>query len=137
RRLVRPAAAARHAGAVTVPRWLSTLAAILLALVEVAAVQAPLPTAEIATARYFASVRNEPPQLLAFLNRMPKGGDLHNHLSGAIYAESYLRWGAEDNLCLATATMSIVAAPCDAGAGRPPVADVLRNSTLYNQAINA
>jgi hypothetical protein len=122
---------------VTVPRWLSTVAAILLALVEVAAVQAPLPTAEIATARYFASIRDQPPQLLAFLNRMPKGGDLHNHLSGAIYAESYLRWGAEDNLCLATATMSIVAAPCDAGAGRPPVADVLRNSTLYNQAINA
>ena len=40
---------------------------------------------------------------------MPKGGDLHNHLSGAIYAESYLRWAAEDNLCLATATMTIVA----------------------------
>ena len=54
---------------------------------------------------------------------MPKGGDLHNHLTGAIYAESYLRWAAEDNLCLATATMSIVAATCDAAAGRPPVAD--------------
>ena len=34
---------------------------------------------------------------------MPKGGDLHNHLTGSIYAESYLRWAAEDNLCLATA----------------------------------
>ena len=68
---------------------------------------------------------------------MPKGGDLHNHLTGAIYAESYLRWAAEDNLCLATATMTIVAAACDAAAGRPPVADVLRNPTLFNQAIDA
>jgi hypothetical protein len=68
---------------------------------------------------------------------MPKGGDLHNHLSGAIYAESYLRWAAEDNQCLATATMTIVAATCDAATGVPPVAAVLRNAPLFNQAIDA
>jgi hypothetical protein len=32
--------------------------------------------------------------MLAFLRQMPKGGDLHNHLSGAIYAESYIQWVA-------------------------------------------
>ncbi len=30
---------------------------------------------------------------------MPKGGDIHNHLRGAIYAESWLEWAAEDGLC--------------------------------------
>ena len=45
-------------------------------------------TPEQRTARYMDSVRTQPPLLLAFLRRMPKGGDLHNHLSGAIYAES-------------------------------------------------
>ena len=45
----------------------------------------------------FASIRDDPLALLAFLREMPKGGDLHNHLSGAIYAESYLRWAAEDS----------------------------------------
>ncbi len=40
------------------------------------------------TSRYFESIRKSPPQELAFLLKMPKGGDLHNHLSGAIYAES-------------------------------------------------
>jgi len=75
--------------------------------------------------------------LLAFLGEMPKGGDLHNHLTGAIYAESYLRWAAEDNLCLATATMTIVAGPCDAAAGLPAVAAVLRNPALFNPAIDA
>jgi adenosine deaminase len=44
-------------------------------------------TPEQRTARYMDSVRSQPPLLLAFLRRMPKGGDLHNHLSGAIYAE--------------------------------------------------
>ena len=68
---------------------------------------------------------------------MPKGGDLHNHLSGAIYAESFLRWAADDKLCLATATMTIVAATCDASAGQPPASAVLQSATLYNQAIDA
>jgi hypothetical protein len=92
---------------------------------------------EAATAQYFNSVRDQPLPLLAFLAEMPKGGDLHNHLTGAIYAESYLRWAAEDNLCLATATMAIVAGACDAASGRPPVTDVLRNAALFNQAIDA
>jgi adenosine deaminase len=90
-----------------------------------------------ATARYFSSVRGNPPLLLAFLTEMPKGGDLHVHLSGAIYAESYLRWAADDNLCLATATMTIVAGTCDAAAGRPPASAVLQNTVLYGQAIDA
>ena len=77
---------------------------------------------EAATAAYFASIRHQPSLLLAFLGEMPKGGDLHNHLSGAIYAESYLRWAADDGLCVASATLSIVLGPCDASAGRPPAA---------------
>ncbi len=92
---------------------------------------------EKTTARYFTSIRNQPLLLLAFLAEMPKGGDLHNHLTGAVYAESYLRWAAEDNLCLATATMTLVAATCDPAAGQPPVTAVLRNATLFNRAIDA
>jgi hypothetical protein len=90
-----------------------------------------------ATARYFASIRNNPSLLLAFLSEMPKGGDLHNHLSGAIYAESYLQWAADDSLCFATATLAIVAGPCDAAGGRPPASAVLQNAALYSQAIDA
>ena len=48
----------------------------------------------------FAAARKNPPELYAFLLRMPKGGDLHLHLGGAIYAETYLRIAAEDGLCL-------------------------------------
>src|SRR6267143_6015503 len=54
------------------------------------------------TALYFESIRKSPPQELAFLLKMPKGGDLHNHLSGAIYAESYIQWAADNGLCVNT-----------------------------------
>src|SRR6266704_1383665 len=38
--------------------------------------------------------------LFAFLLQMPKGGDLHNHITGAAYAESFIRWAAADGLCV-------------------------------------
>lgn len=95
------------------------------------------PGREAATARRFAALKNDPGRLRAFLAAMPKGGDLHLHLSGALYAETYLAWAAADGLCLATATMTLTAAPCDDKAGLPAVAAVVRNSALFNQAIDA
>jgi adenosine deaminase len=92
---------------------------------------------EAATARKLAAIRNQPLALEAFLREMPKGGDLHNHLSGAIYAETYLRWAVDDKLCVIVATFTIAPAPCDAGAGRPPASAVMDDARLYNQAIDA
>jgi adenosine deaminase len=49
-------------------------------------------SAEARTARAFDDARQlGSPALRAFLYRMPKGADLHNHLYGAIYAESWIR----------------------------------------------
>jgi adenosine deaminase len=31
-------------------------------------------------------------ELNLFANLLPKGGDIHHHYSGAIYAETYLDW---------------------------------------------
>ena len=50
---------------------------------------------EAAAARAMEALRGSPPRLYAFLREMPKGSDLHSHLSGAVYAESYLRWAVE------------------------------------------
>jgi len=93
--------------------------------------------AEAATAKRFAAIRADPPLLIAFLREMPKGGDLHNHLSGSIYAESYLRWAADDKLCVVVATMTIAGGTCDATSGNPPASALLQNAALYNQAIDA
>lgn len=92
---------------------------------------------EAATARKFASIRNQPLALEAFLREMPKGGDLHNHLSGSIYAESYLRWAVEDNFCVVVATFTLAAAPCDPAAGKPAASAVVADAALYNQAVDA
>ena len=36
----------------------------------------------------------------SFMQQFPKGGDLHNHLTGAIYAETWIEWAVEDGLCV-------------------------------------
>ncbi|PYS63298.1 MAG: adenosine deaminase [Acidobacteria bacterium] len=97
-------------------------------------------SAEKRTARHFESLRKSPPQLLAFLLAMPKGGDLHNHLSGAIYAESYIQWASDNGLCINTTTMALLPPPktgCDPKLGQPTASTALANSTLYGQMIDA
>ena len=92
------------------------------------------------TARHFELLRKSPPQLLAFLLAMPKGGDLHNHLSGAIYAESYIQWASDNGLCINTTTMALLPPPrtgCDPKSGQPTASTALANSTLYGQMIDA
>lgn len=94
-------------------------------------------SAEEQTVRYFQSVQHQSSLLYAFLRQMPKGGDLHNHLSGAIYAESYIRFGAQDGLCVDRATSVLVRPPCDAAQGRPPASAAYQDSNLYRQMIDA
>src|SRR6476620_842878 len=47
---------------------------------------------EQAASDKFDGLLTDPTGLAAFLKDMPKGGDLHNHLSGAVYAETSLDW---------------------------------------------
>ncbi len=93
------------------------------------------------TARYFESIRKSPPQQLAFLLRMPKGGDLHNHLSGSIYAESYIQWAADNGLCVNNQTLTLlvpaVKSTCDPKSNLSPVSAALTNYVLYRQMIDA
>jgi len=93
--------------------------------------------AEQHAARYLERVRHDPALLLAFLQQMPKGGDLHNHLSGAIYAESYLRWASDAGLCVDRTTFTLLQAPCDASGGKPAAAAALANPDFYAQVIDA
>ncbi|HET8707201.1 MAG TPA: hypothetical protein VFM46_12940 [Pseudomonadales bacterium] len=67
--------------------------------------QAPaesIPPASVAS--YYDSLINSQPQRLAeldlFLNQMPKGGDLHHHYSGSLYAETYLDWVEKARYCI-------------------------------------
>ena len=93
------------------------------------------------TASYFESIRKSPPQQLAFLLQMPKGGDLHSHLSGSIYAESYIQWAAENGLCVNNQTMALSVpaskSACDPQSNQLPASTALTNSVLYRQMVDA
>jgi hypothetical protein len=98
---------------------------------------APPGSAEQKTARYFDSIRNQPLLLHAFLQKMPKGGDLHNHLVGAIYAESFIKFAVEDGLCVDRSALAITQPPCDPANGKPPASIALQDSALYSHLLDA
>ena len=58
--------------------------------------------------RAFQAARSSPLALNAFLERMPKGGDLHMHLSGAVYAETFIQDAVADHLCVNPRLLSLV-----------------------------
>jgi adenosine deaminase/adenosine deaminase CECR1 len=59
---------------------------------------------EQATSRHFASLvsggQPKSAELTLFFTMMPKGGDLHHHYSGAIYAEQFLQWVDKQGYCV-------------------------------------
>ncbi len=89
------------------------------------------------TALYFESIRKSPPRMLAFFLAMPKGADLHNHLSGGVYAESYIQWAADKGLCVNKRTMTLSAAPCDQTLDQVPASGALSDTVLYRQLVDA
>ncbi len=100
----------------------------------------------LATQHLFDRVRGNPLELRAFLERMPKGGDLHLHISGAVYAETYIKEAAEDNLCFDLSTLSVAPnagttpslppkAVCPAHA--VPVSSAFSDQKLYDKLIDA
>jgi adenosine deaminase len=84
-------------------------------------------------AQRFEEVRQSPPQLRAFLYRMPKGGDLHNHLSGAAYAEALIDAGAASGVCVDPNKSAV--ARC--GQTTRKMADALRDGDFRRTLIDA
>ena len=69
---------------------------------------------EAAASALFDEMSDNAAQLRMFLQAMPKGGDLHNHLGGSIYAEDFLEAAAAEGMCADEKIERIVAAPCPA-----------------------
>src|SRR5215831_16720603 len=85
------------------------------------------------------SLRNSPLELRNLLLKMPKGADLHNHLAGAVYAETWIRNAAEDNMCLDTGalggTSHVYSRAADnppaCAAGTIPASDAFKDQQVY------
>ncbi|MEM6292414.1 MAG: adenosine deaminase [Myxococcota bacterium] len=53
-------------------------------------------------------IRDDDGALRDFLTAMPLGGDLHHHLSGSVYAETYLAWAeAEGDYCITESSLAL------------------------------
>jgi len=110
----------------------------------------PVSLAEQRITRQFEQVRKDPPALRAFLRAMPKGADLHTHLTGAVYAESYIKWAADLPLCIDLSTFTFVDASSSTGtppgapeivckdpAKQKPAWQALQDPALYRSIIDA
>jgi adenosine deaminase len=119
----------------------------MIALAGAAAAQSPsriapdnAVAAESRAARRLEAVRSNPTELYAFLYQMPKGADLHNHLGGAVYAESWIRAAGEDGLCVDTTALAFIKPlPQPTACAKPNVlaAQVPADQHLYDALIDA
>ncbi|WTA37278.1 adenosine deaminase [Streptomyces sp. NBC_00846] len=90
--------------------------------------------AERRTSAYLDSLRNRPERLKSFFKALPKGGDLHNHLSGAVTTEYLIKLAIENGLCI-DGTMTAVASPC--APGTRPAADARTDAAFKREIIRA
>jgi adenosine deaminase len=102
-----------------------------------------------------ATAKKNPLQLRHFLLGIPKGADLHYHLSGGVYAESFIRAAGEDGLCVDTLKLAFVKPVADSerpassnrpgdsgsgagcGAGTVAAASVPANQRLYDALVDS
>src|SRR4051794_23089063 len=124
-------------------RQLSVLIVWALFLIAPPAAQATASrsSAEARTARYMDAIRTRPARLRAFLKAMPKGADLHNHLSGAVPTETLVGYAVDDGLCIDTLTFTATPAPAVAAepcpAGQRPAADSTADAAFFAQLVRA
>jgi adenosine deaminase len=114
---------------------------LLLALSLTASLPAqttPAPSEARASAAFEAARRAGPLALHAFIERMPKGADLHMHLSGAVYAETFLKDAVDDQLCIDPVKHAFAKAT-DTGCppGAVPAASAFKDQNLYDSLLDA
>ncbi|MGI9317141.1 MAG: adenosine deaminase, partial [bacterium] len=92
------------------------------------------------TAEFYRSI-SEPGQadvakLNLFFTKMPKGGDLHHHYSGSVYAETYLDWVKNKGWLIDECTLEIVKAPTESDCKQLTVAELLANDPAYRKLLS-
>ena len=90
---------------------------------------------EIQIMKIIKSISNDSVQLTNLLTSMPKGGDLHSHTSGAVNMEKIIHWGAEDGVCVDTATYTASLPPCKGS--QVSMAQAESDPNLFNNVLMA
>ena len=93
---VMPAKAGTQRARFWVPAFAGMTALLGASVVYAAPAHPANMSREAQVAAVIARYASQPPTLRVLLQTMPKGGDLHNHLDGSVYAEDFLQWASED-----------------------------------------
>ncbi|MFT6032819.1 MAG: adenosine deaminase [Arenicella sp.] len=96
-----------------------------------------LNASERSTSKVFEKIKNDPVLLRQFLYRFPKGGDIHSHIDGAVYAENMIKWAAADGRCVNLDSMQFSLAPCDPENQRPAVSSVINDGDTFGRIVDA
>lgn len=83
---------------------------------------------------YFECIRDNPVLLRQFLLEMPKGGDLHHHIGGAVYPETFIDMAVKKNLYINTDTATLVPS-ATADYNTIPAANAYENDALYERIV--
>lgn len=75
-------------------------------------------------------------QLDLFCTQMPKGGDLHHHYSGSIYAETYLDWLKSSNKAINAKTLKVWNRNTDHKTDSVSITELRANDTMYRQLLS-
>jgi adenosine deaminase len=101
---------------------------------------------EVRASRAFdAAKRLGPPELYAFLKPMPKSAELHYHLSGGVYAETFLAEAVKQDLCIDPVAARFApagpgmahaqAVPCSPGT--IAASEAVKDQRLYDRLVDA
>ncbi len=90
------------------------------------------PNEEDVVEAYFEELKGDKESLALFFHKMPKGGDLHHHACGAVYAERYIDYALEDNLFINPRTYQLYTDPTNSTI---PIQDLLEGSPNRRDSI--
>jgi len=94
------------------------------------------------TKNFYASIikkdRVNVAKLNLFFTRMPKGGDLHHHYTGTIYAETYLDWVKDKGWFIDRCTLKILKSNRTQKLSCPALSvdELLKDNALYRQLLS-
>lgn len=74
-------------------------------------------------------------ELNLFFTQMPKGGDLHHHYTGSIYAETYLDWVERKNWWINPCTLRIITTQESGACASITVPQLETNNALYRKLL--
>ncbi|MFG1878735.1 hypothetical protein ACGFIV_28205 [Sphaerisporangium sp. NPDC049003] len=84
---------------------------------------------------YLDGIRDEPGRLREFTLDLPKGADIHAHLSGSVPTRGLLGSAMRDGLCVDTTSFVASAPPCHAG--QRPARDAATDGSFGDDVVRA